>query len=143
MPTETGRLLSQLRCRIWTYLRNQVEDDLISLVRLGWPIDRPSVVHFASDRTISPRSLSDFSGNWAGIPDHQAERVNGLDISPFIGSSSRNARNRGGLGLGLYIANAIVVGFGGTLEGDRIGDDAQFTIVLNEGYEGVGETPLG
>jgi two-component system, chemotaxis family, sensor kinase Cph1 len=52
--------------------------------------------------------------------------------SPFIVSSSRNPRNKTGLGLGLYIANAIAVGLGGALEVDRIGDDARFTIVLND-----------
>jgi len=52
--------------------------------------------------------------------------------TPFNVSSSRNSRNKTGLGLGLYIANAIAVGFGGALEVNRIGDDARFTIVLNE-----------
>jgi len=52
--------------------------------------------------------------------------------SPFNVSSSRNPRNKTGLGLGLYIANAIAVGLGGALEVDRIGDDARFTIVLND-----------
>jgi chemotaxis family two-component system sensor kinase Cph1 len=51
---------------------------------------------------------------------------------PFNVSSSRNARNAAGLGLGLYIANAIAIGLGGALEADRIGDDARFTIVLND-----------
>jgi chemotaxis family two-component system sensor kinase Cph1 len=50
---------------------------------------------------------------------------------PFNVSSSRNSRNKTGLGLGLYIANAIAVGLGGALEVDRISDDARFTIVLN------------
>jgi light-regulated signal transduction histidine kinase (bacteriophytochrome) len=52
--------------------------------------------------------------------------------SPFNVSSSRNPRNKTGLGLGLYIANAIVVGLGGALEVDRMSDDARFTIVLND-----------
>ncbi|MDB5832944.1 MAG: hypothetical protein JWR14_2774 [Caballeronia sp.] len=51
---------------------------------------------------------------------------------PFNVASSRNSRNATGLGLGLYIANAIVAGLGGTLEVDRIGDDARFTIVLDD-----------
>jgi light-regulated signal transduction histidine kinase (bacteriophytochrome) len=54
----------------------------------------------------------------------------GLMTSPFNVLSSRNARNKAGLGLGLYIANAITVGLGGTLHADRISDDARFTIVL-------------
>jgi two-component system, chemotaxis family, sensor kinase Cph1 len=49
----------------------------------------------------------------------------------FNVSSSRNLRNKTGLGLGLYIANAIALGLGGTLEVDRIDDNARFTIVLN------------
>jgi two-component system, chemotaxis family, sensor kinase Cph1 len=53
--------------------------------------------------------------------------------SPFNGSSSKNPRNKTGLGLGLYIAKAIAVGFGGTLDVARIGDDARFTIVLYGG----------
>ena len=52
--------------------------------------------------------------------------------SPFNVSSSRNPRNKTGLGLGLYIANAIAVGLGGALKADRISDDARFTIVLND-----------
>jgi C4-dicarboxylate-specific signal transduction histidine kinase len=52
--------------------------------------------------------------------------------SPFNVSSSRNPRNKTGLGLGLYIANAIAVGLGGALEVDRMSDDARFTIVLND-----------
>ena len=51
--------------------------------------------------------------------------------SPFNVSSSRNPRNKTGLGLGLYIANAIAVGLGGALEVDRVIDYARFTIVLN------------
>jgi len=51
--------------------------------------------------------------------------------NPFNVSSSRNPRNKTGLGLGLYIANAIAIGFGGALEADHISDDARFTIVLN------------
>jgi chemotaxis family two-component system sensor kinase Cph1 len=51
--------------------------------------------------------------------------------SPFNAASSRNPRNKAGLGLGLYIANAIVGGHGGVLDGGRIGEDACFTIVLN------------
>jgi two-component system, chemotaxis family, sensor kinase Cph1 len=52
--------------------------------------------------------------------------------SPFNVSSSRNSRNKTGLGLGLYIAHPIAVGLGGALEVDRISDHAQFTIVLND-----------
>jgi C4-dicarboxylate-specific signal transduction histidine kinase len=52
--------------------------------------------------------------------------------NPFNVSSSRNPRNKTGLGLGLYIANAITIGFGGALEAVRVGDDACFTIVLND-----------
>ena len=58
--------------------------------------------------------------------------------SPFNVSSSRNPRNKTGLGLGLYIANAIAVGLGGTLEVDRISDDARFTIVLNDNPSSTG-----
>jgi two-component system, chemotaxis family, sensor kinase Cph1 len=58
--------------------------------------------------------------------------------SPFNVSSSRNSRNKTGLGLGLYIANAIAVGLGGALEVDRITDDARFTIVLNDNPSSTG-----
>lgn len=56
----------------------------------------------------------------------------GQMTSPFNVSSSRNPRNKAGLGLGLYIANAIATGLGGALEVDRINDDARFVIVLND-----------
>ena len=56
--------------------------------------------------------------------------------SPFNVSSSRNPRNKTGLGLGLYIANAIAMGLGGALEADRIDDDARFVIVLSDDLSG-------
>jgi chemotaxis family two-component system sensor kinase Cph1 len=62
----------------------------------------------------------------------------GAMTSPFNVSSSRNPRNKTGLGLGLYIANAIAVGLGGALAVDRISDDAQFTIVLNDNASSTG-----
>ena len=58
--------------------------------------------------------------------------------SPFNVTSSRNPRNKTGLGLGLYIANAITLGLGGALEVDRISDDARFTIVLNDNASSTG-----
>jgi len=60
--------------------------------------------------------------------------------SPFNVASSRNPRNKTGLGLGLYIANAIAVGLGGTPEVDRVSDDARFTIVLNDTSSSKGTT---
>jgi chemotaxis family two-component system sensor kinase Cph1 len=59
----------------------------------------------------------------------------GSMTSPFNVSSSRNARNKAGLGLGLYIAKAIAKGLGGALKADRVDDDARFTIVLNDRRE--------
>jgi len=58
----------------------------------------------------------------------------------FNVSSSRNPRNNAGLGLGLYIANAVAVGLGGALEVDRISDSARFTIVLNDNALSAGTT---
>ncbi|WP_144113273.1 GAF domain-containing protein [Paraburkholderia sp. BCC1886] len=52
---------------------------------------------------------------------------------PLNAASARNLRNKAGLGLGLYIANAITSGLGGTLEVERVGEEARFAIVLNGG----------
>jgi light-regulated signal transduction histidine kinase (bacteriophytochrome) len=51
--------------------------------------------------------------------------------APFKASSMNNPNNKTGLGLGLYIANAIVIGHGGILESRALDGAAQFTIVLN------------
>jgi light-regulated signal transduction histidine kinase (bacteriophytochrome) len=53
--------------------------------------------------------------------------------SEFKASSTGNPRNKAGLGLGLYIANAIAVGHGGALESRLVDRDVQFTIVLARG----------
>jgi chemotaxis family two-component system sensor kinase Cph1 len=50
--------------------------------------------------------------------------------SPLKAKTSINARNKTGLGLGLYIANAIVAGHHGELKSECLQDDARFTIVL-------------
>ena len=72
--------------------------------------------------------------------EHRIEIVNRLPVghcfvpmsmaSPRRATSSVNARNKSGLGLGLYIANAIVVGHGGRLESAALSNDVCFTIVL-------------
>jgi chemotaxis family two-component system sensor kinase Cph1 len=51
--------------------------------------------------------------------------------SPLKAKASVNVRNRTGLGLGLYIANAIVVGHDGELKSERMESDVRFTIVLS------------
>lgn len=65
----------------------------------------------------------------------------GSMTSPFNVLSSRNPRNKAGLGLGLYIANAIAIGLGGALEVDRVSDNARFTIVLNDNLQSAGIAP--
>ena len=55
----------------------------------------------------------------------------GAMTKPYHASSTANALNKDGLGLGLYIANAIVVGHGGTLECECNEEHAVFTVVLN------------
>jgi chemotaxis family two-component system sensor kinase Cph1 len=49
----------------------------------------------------------------------------------FKASSTANPRNRAGLGLGLYIANAIALGHGGSLESKLVDGAVQFAILLN------------
>jgi light-regulated signal transduction histidine kinase (bacteriophytochrome) len=51
--------------------------------------------------------------------------------SPLKAGASVNARNKTGLGLGLYIANAIIEGHQGGLKSERAGNDVRFTIVLD------------
>jgi chemotaxis family two-component system sensor kinase Cph1 len=60
------------------------------------------------------------------------EFVPGPMTSPFNAASSRKPKNVGGLGLGLYIANAIISGHGGRLESSCEGDVVCFTVILNE-----------
>jgi light-regulated signal transduction histidine kinase (bacteriophytochrome) len=60
--------------------------------------------------------------------------------SPFNTASSRNPRNKTGLGLGLYITHAIIAGHGGALECESVQDDVRFTIVLNDAVPGIGTT---
>jgi light-regulated signal transduction histidine kinase (bacteriophytochrome) len=55
----------------------------------------------------------------------------GAMTKPFHAASTTNVLNQGGLGLGLYIANAIVIGHGGTLECECTEQHAIFTVVLN------------
>jgi light-regulated signal transduction histidine kinase (bacteriophytochrome) len=55
----------------------------------------------------------------------QAEMFN-----PFKRSSLDNARNRSGLGLGLYITHQIALGHGGALEYRHIEPEVVFTLVL-------------
>jgi chemotaxis family two-component system sensor kinase Cph1 len=50
--------------------------------------------------------------------------------SPLKAKTSINVRNKTGLGLGLYIANAIVLGRNGELKSERLENDVRFTIVL-------------
>jgi two-component system, chemotaxis family, sensor kinase Cph1 len=50
--------------------------------------------------------------------------------SPLKAKTSVNVRNKTGLGLGLYIANAIIVGHDGELKSERMESDVRFTIVL-------------
>jgi chemotaxis family two-component system sensor kinase Cph1 len=56
----------------------------------------------------------------------------GAMTTPFLAASTKNVLNKGGLGLGLYIANAIVIGHGGSLECECTEEEVVFTIVLNE-----------
>jgi light-regulated signal transduction histidine kinase (bacteriophytochrome) len=55
----------------------------------------------------------------------------GAMTSPLKPSSAVNARNKTGLGLGLYIANAIVGGHGGELKSQCVSGEVTFSIVLN------------
>ena len=55
----------------------------------------------------------------------------GAMTSPLKPSSAVNARNKTGLGLGLYIANAIVGGHDGELKSQCVGGEVTFSIVLN------------
>lgn len=50
--------------------------------------------------------------------------------SPLKATTSVNVRNKTGLGLGLYIANAIIVGHDGELKSERLDADVRFTIML-------------
>ena len=51
-------------------------------------------------------------------------------VDPFKTNSLDKPRNHGGLGLGLFIANAIVKGHGGTLSGKFTDDEAQFIVTI-------------
>lgn len=55
----------------------------------------------------------------------------GSMTSPLKARTSVNARNKTGLGLGLYIANAIIDGHLGQLKSERVGNDVRFTIIFN------------
>jgi chemotaxis family two-component system sensor kinase Cph1 len=55
----------------------------------------------------------------------------GSMTTPLKAKASVNIRNKSGLGLGLYIANAIIEGHCGELKPERVGDDVRFTIILN------------
>jgi chemotaxis family two-component system sensor kinase Cph1 len=57
--------------------------------------------------------------------------VPGTMAAPLKARTPINARNKTGLGLGLYIANAIVNGHQGQLKSERVGNDVRFTIILN------------
>jgi chemotaxis family two-component system sensor kinase Cph1 len=56
--------------------------------------------------------------------------VPGSMIRPLKAKASVNVRNKTGLGLGLYIANAIIEGHHGELKSERANNDVRFTIVL-------------
>ncbi|MGI4813736.1 MAG: GAF domain-containing protein [Janthinobacterium lividum] len=51
-------------------------------------------------------------------------------VDPFKSASFNNANNRTGLGLGLYIANAIIVGHGARLSAEFDANEARFTVTL-------------
>jgi two-component system, chemotaxis family, sensor kinase Cph1 len=51
-------------------------------------------------------------------------------VDPFKSGSLSNPNNKGGLGLGLYIANAIIKGHGATLDATFTDNEACFTIVI-------------
>jgi two-component system, chemotaxis family, sensor kinase Cph1 len=56
--------------------------------------------------------------------------IPGPMTSPMKAKISVNVRNKTGLGLGLYIANAIIAGHRGELKSECLQNDARFTIVL-------------
>jgi light-regulated signal transduction histidine kinase (bacteriophytochrome) len=66
----------------------------------------------------------------------------GLMSAQFKASSGGNPRNKTGLGLGLYIANAIIAGHGATLESKLAGNTVTFTILLNALTESETKAPM-
>jgi len=69
----------------------------------------------------------------APIPDAVAKNL----FSPFKASSSGNARNRSGMGLGLYIAHEIVRGHGGDIRYAHEDDHVVFSVRLPPAASGT------
>ncbi|MDA8445339.1 ATP-binding protein [Paracidovorax valerianellae] len=86
----------------------QVVVNLISNARHHGQTGHPIQVHASA------------TDEWHEIAVHNvaapiADDIAGNLFSPFKASSGGNARNRSGMGLGLYIAHQIVLGHGGTI----------------------------
>lgn len=86
---------------------------------LGFPL-RVQVTD--SGRRVSVR----VSNRGAPIPEELRPQL----FSPFKPASVGNVRNRGGLGLGLYIAREIVRAHGGSLAYEWVAPDVVFTVSL-------------
>ncbi|GEM_PF-5218135 len=69
----------------------------------------------------------------APIPEAVAKNL----FSPFKATSAGNARNRSGMGLGLYIAHEIVKGHGGEIAYAHEDDHVVFSVRLPGGRSGT------
>ncbi|WP_144113536.1 GAF domain-containing protein [Paraburkholderia sp. BCC1886] len=102
---------------------NQALTNLISNARqhgdATYPIELLASVHPGEKRVELRNRLS-------GKPTVSFERL----MDPFKSGSLDNPNNRGGLGLGLYIAGAIIKGHNATLDGQFTESEAVITVRL-------------
>jgi two-component system, chemotaxis family, sensor kinase Cph1 len=111
---------------------SQALTNLISNARQHGDITHPIELTVGADASAQTVEISN---RLRERPAISFERL----LDPFKSGSLNNSNNRGGLGLGLYIANAIVKGHDAKLEGRFDQTHARVTIRLERSAEEVAE----